>query len=86
MKQNLTFAFVYNALAAWPAAAVLFSIFGLASVAHGGEARDEPELGPRDHQCAAAARRSPAAGMTASTAHKQRRAHALVLRSIKSFT
>jgi Cu+-exporting ATPase len=28
MKQNLTFAFVYNALAAWPAAAVLFSILG----------------------------------------------------------
>ena len=56
MKQNLAFAFVYNALGVPLAAGVLYPVHGLAAVADDRRAGDEPEFGLGDRQCAAAAR------------------------------
>ena len=55
MKQNLGFAFVYNALGVPLAAGVLYPAHRLAAVADDRRAGDEPELGVGDHQRAAAA-------------------------------
>jgi hypothetical protein len=55
MKQNLGFAFVYNALGVPIAAGVLYPVHRLAALADDRGAGDEPELGVGDHQRAAAA-------------------------------
>ena len=56
MKQNLGFAFVYNALGVPLAAGVLYPVHRLAAVADDRRAGDEPEFGVGDRQRAAAAR------------------------------
>jgi hypothetical protein len=57
MKQNLAFAFVYNALGVPVAAGVLYPVHRLVAVADDRGAGDEPELGLGGEQRAAAAPR-----------------------------
>ena len=59
IRQNLFFAFVYNAAGVPIAAGVLYPVFGLLlSPDHRGGG-DGAELGQRDRQCAALAAASP---------------------------
>ena len=59
IRQNLFLAFVYNALGIPIAAGVLYPWLRLAALADGRGGRDEPELGHRHRQRAAAAPGSP---------------------------
>ena len=55
IRQNLFFAFVYNALGVPIAAGVLYPVFGLLLSPMIAERRDEPQLGVGHRQRAAAA-------------------------------
>ena len=55
IRQNLFFAFVYNALGVPVAAGVLYPFFGLLLQPDARQRGDEPELGVGDRQRAAAA-------------------------------
>ena len=58
MKQNLAFAFLYNALGVPVAAGALYPVVWLAAEPDAGRARDEPVVGVGGRQCAAAADRA----------------------------
>ena len=55
IRQNLAFAFGYNALGIPIAAGVLYPLTGTAAVADDRRARDEPVVGVRHHQRVATA-------------------------------
>ena len=59
IRQNLFFAFVFNALAVPIAAGVLYPGARFAAQSDDRQRRDEHELGPRRHQCPAPAHRAP---------------------------
>ena len=68
MRQNLVFAFVYNALGVPIAAGVLYPLTGLAAVAHDRGAGDEPQFGVGDRQRAAIAAHALPRGLSEAAA------------------